>query len=64
MNKYIEKYIDWVKANLGNTLMIIGGSLVIISILYIAFFTHIICGIMALGFFVGIIGFITSIRNE
>lgn len=56
MNKYIEKYIDLAKADLGKILMIIGSSLVIIPIVYMAFSLHIICGIIVLGFFMGIIG--------
>lgn len=56
IKKYIEEYIDWDKTDLGKTLMFIGSSLIIIPIIYMAFSLHIICGIMALGFFVGIIG--------
>lgn len=56
IEKYIEKYIDWERDSIGKTLMFIGSSLMIIPIIYIAFSLHIICGIMALGFFIGIMG--------
>ena len=56
MNRYIKKYIDWVKANLGNTLVIMGFLLIAIPSIYVAASVNIIFGMLACGFFTMIAG--------